>query len=80
MVENTLNWYNGEIFEAKIILAFGLIIIIMAFLFQYLGNTPYAKALLIPLLITGVIFSVIGGSMIFSNQKKNNNSRTKFYN
>lgn len=70
MLENTLNWYNGEIFEAKFILAFGLITIITAFLFQYLGNTPYSKALLIPLLMTGLIFSVIGGSMLFSNQKK----------
>ncbi len=70
MVEHTLNWYKGEIFEAKFILTFGLITLIIVFLFRYLGSTPYAKALLIPLLVAGLIFSVIGGSMYISNKKK----------
>lgn len=70
MVEQTLNWYKGEIFEAKFILAFGLTTAIIGFLVHYIGNTPYAKALLIPLLVTGLIFTTIGGSMLVSNQNK----------
>lgn len=70
MVQNTLNWYNGEIFEAKFILGFGIVLIVISLLFYYLGNTPSAKALLLPITITGLIFAGIGGSMAYSNSNK----------
>lgn len=69
MIEHTLNWYKGEIFEAKFILAFGVATILVATLFRYFGNTLNSKALFIPLLIVGLIFIAIGGSMGYSNQK-----------
>lgn len=68
MIEHTLNWYKGEIFEAKFILAFGVATILVATLFRYFGNTLNSKALFIPLLIVGLIFIAIGGSMGYSNQ------------
>lgn len=70
MVENTLNWYNGEIFEGKFILGFGISLIIIALLFYFLGNTSGAKALLFPFLVTGLIFIGIGSGGIYSNSKK----------
>lgn len=70
MVENTLNWYNGEIFEGKFILGFGISLIIIALLFYFLGNTLGAKALLFPFLVTGLIFIGIGLGGIYSNSKK----------
>ena len=51
MVEHTLNWYKGEIFEAKFILAFGIATIVVASLYRYFGSTPNAKALFIPMLL-----------------------------
>lgn len=69
MVEHTLNWYKGEIFEAKFILAFGIATIVVASLFRYFGSTLNSKALFIPMLIVGLIFIAIGGSMGYSNQK-----------
>ncbi len=70
MVEHTINWYKGEIFEAKFILAFGVATILVASLFRYFGSTPNSKALFFPMLIVGLIFIAIGGSMDYSNQKK----------
>lgn len=70
MIQNTLNWYNGEIFEAKFILGFGILLIVISLLFYYLGNTPGAKVMLLPLMITGFIFAGIGGSMAYSNSNK----------
>jgi hypothetical protein len=70
MVEHTINWYKGEIFEAKFILAFGVATIVVASLFLYFGSTPNSKALFFPMLIVGIIFIAIGGSMGYSNQKK----------
>ena len=70
MIENTLSWYKGEIFEGKLILLFGLVTVALAFLFRFWGSTPYTKALLLPVLVVGLLFTVIGGSMMYFNQKK----------
>ena len=35
-----------------------------------MGNTPNAKALLFPLLITGLMFSIMGGGMMYNNPKR----------
>lgn len=70
MLQNTINWYNGEIFEAKFILAFGFFAIVSSLLFFFLGDTPTAKALLIPMLAIGIFFSATGATMIYSNSKK----------
>lgn len=70
MIQNTINWYNGEIFEGKFILGFGFFLILTALLFYFLGNTPAAKALLIPMLVIGLFFSITGANMIYSNGKQ----------
>lgn len=67
---HTITWIKGEILEAIFITAFGLLTIAVGFFFWKLGAIPSAKALLMPLVVTGVIYSVIGISMYVSNQKR----------
>ena len=70
LINYTNNWIKGELFEAKLIVLFGIITIIAGFLFWKIGTTPNAKALFIPLLVVGAIYSAIGGGMLFSNPKR----------
>lgn len=70
LIQHTINWIKGELFEAKLIVAFGIITIIAGFLFWKIGSTPNAKALFIPLLVAGAIYSAIGGGMLYSNPKR----------
>jgi len=67
---NTSAWIKGELFEASLILSFGVITLISGFLFWKIGTTPNAKALLMPLAISGVIYAGIGGGMLVSNNKR----------
>ena len=67
---HTTAWIKGEILEALLITAFGLVTIAGGFLFWKLGSVPAAKALLLPLIVTGLIYSAIGISMYISNQKR----------
>ncbi len=67
---HTVAWIKGEILEATLITAFGLITIAGGFLFWKVGSVPAAKALLLPLIVTGIIYSAIGISMFVSNQKR----------
>lgn len=70
LIQHTTNWIKGELFEAKLIVAFGLLTIIAGFLFWKIGTTPNAKALLIPLIVVGAVYTSIGGGMLYSNPKR----------
>lgn len=69
-IQNTINWIKAEIFEAWLILAFGLFTITTGLLFWKIGTTPGSKALLWPLIFSGVIYAGIASGMLFSNQKR----------
>lgn len=66
----TQNWIKGEIFEARLILVFALVLIVSALLFFKTGTTPNAKAMFYPLLVAGLLSAVIGGGMIYNNNKR----------
>lgn len=69
-IQHSINWAKGETTEAIITGIAGLLIVISALLFWKFGNTPYAKALIIPLLIVGIIPFVSGISGVINNQKR----------
>lgn len=69
-IQHTIHWIKGELFEAKLIFAFGFASIVAGFLFWKIGSTPNAKALLIPLVVAGAIYSTIGAGMLYSNSKR----------
>lgn len=70
LIDYTINWIKGELFEAKLIVTFGIFTILAGFMFWKIGTTPNAKALFIPLVVVGLIYSVIGGGMLYSNPKR----------
>lgn len=69
-IQHTIHWIKGELFEAKLILAFGLLTTAAGFLFWKAGTTPNSKSLLIPLMVVGTIYASIGGGMLYSNPKR----------
>jgi len=70
LLDYTFDWIKGELFEAKFIIIFGIATILAGFLFWKIGTTPNAKALFFPLLVVGLIYSAIGGGMLYSNPKR----------
>jgi len=78
MIQNTLRWYEGEMFEGRFILAFGVLLIVSAFLFYFLGNTAAARALLTPFVVIGIFFSATGLTMNFSNAKKAEQAKQRY--
>lgn len=68
LIHHTLNWVKGEILEAKIMAIVGAVMILCAILFWKFGITPYAKSMVIPLLVVGTIPLVFGISGAISNQ------------
>ncbi len=68
--EHTQNWFNGELFEGKLVLTSGIIITIISLLIWKYGSTPNAKSLIIPLLLVGLLFSIGISSMMMSYSKR----------
>lgn len=67
---HTSAWIKGELFEAALILSFGILTILVSYLFWRFGTTPTAKALLLPFIITGIVYAALGGGMLVSNSKR----------
>ncbi len=70
IMQHTFSWIKGELFESKMIIAFGITTIILSILFSRIGTTPNAKALFLPFLIIGIIYAAIGSNMLYSNTKR----------
>lgn len=68
--QHTQSWIDGELLEGALVCIFGLATIIVAFLFYKLGGSPTAKALLYPLLVSGVIYTAVGISLRSSNGQR----------
>jgi hypothetical protein len=69
-IQHTTNWIKGEIFEAYLFGAFGLMCIFSSLMFWKFGETPNSKALIIPLIVVGVFFFGTAISGINSNTKR----------
>ena len=69
-IQYTLNWIKGEIFESATIAFFGFLIVTCSILCWKLGSTPYARSLVIPLLVTGLIPLVMGIGGVITNKNR----------
>ncbi|OJJ22217.1 hypothetical protein BKI52_09265 [marine bacterium AO1-C] len=69
LIHHTLDWVKGEILEAKIMAIAGVVIVLCAISFWKFGTTPYAKAMVIPMLVVGIIPLIFGISGAVSNQR-----------
>jgi hypothetical protein len=69
-IQHTTNWVKGEIFEAYIFGAFGLLLLLSSLMLWKFGDTPNSKALIIPLIVVGIFFFGTAISGINSNTKR----------
>ncbi|MCC5945331.1 MAG: hypothetical protein JJT94_10370 [Bernardetiaceae bacterium] len=70
ILEHSIAWAKGEQFEGMCIAIGGLATIVLTFLFWKYGTTPNAKSLVLPSLVLGVLFILMGIAMINSNGKR----------
>ena len=66
--ENTRQWVQGEISESIIIIVSGLLMVALGFVLNHYAKVPGAKALFLPLLVCGVLYTVIGAYNYYGNQ------------
>ena len=70
LIEYTINWCQGEIFEGKLVFLFGAVVLLVALLYWKFGATPFARAMVIPLLVVALLSITGGGYLVVNNQKR----------
>jgi hypothetical protein len=70
LIQHTLQWTKGEILEATIVGVFGVTVITCGALFWTLGNTPNGKAMVIPLLVVGLFYTIASVSGVIRNNQR----------
>jgi hypothetical protein len=70
ILEYSIAWAKGEQFEGLCIAIGGVITLLVTFLFWKYGSTLNAKSLVLPGLVLGVLFVLMGIAMINSNGKR----------
>ena len=64
-IEHTIAWCQGEILEGKIIVIYALTLMILSIFILPMTHLSNSKFLIIPLLLSALIFLMVGGSLIF---------------
>ncbi|HAA16475.1 MAG TPA: hypothetical protein DCE41_34120 [Cytophagales bacterium] len=70
LLPHTLNWCKGEMMEARYILGVGVTLVIISLCFHLIGTTPASKAMLWPLLVTGILFVGGASGMLYKNKQR----------
>lgn len=66
----TTAWLAGELFEARLVMTYGLASLGAGLALWWLGPTPAAKALGLPLLLAGLVYLGVGVSMQVTNRQR----------
>jgi len=69
-IQHAINWCKGEIFEGSMFAIYGTVLVLVSMLFRKIGNTPFTKAMFIPLLVVGLLCIIGGTSLVISNNKR----------
>jgi membrane glycosyltransferase len=77
-IHHSLNWCKGEIFEGKLSLLFGLIILLVGLSYFKWGTTPYSKAMIWPLVAVAVLAIGVGMYLISTNSNRLVHYQTQF--
>ena len=70
LIQHSINWCKREIFEGKMSLLFGVIVLMISLAYWKFGSTPYAKAMVIPILAVAVFSMSVGIYLITTNQAR----------
>jgi len=80
ILKQSVSWAEGEVLSAKLTLLYSLLIFIAAIGFWQLGKTQLAKALVVPMFVTGFLIVTIGIGLFYANHKRVTGFRTEYEN
>lgn len=70
LLKLSTDWAKAEVFSAKIVWMFSIVVVLVALGFWFLGKTAMAKAFFWPLLVSGLFLISVGAGLFFANKPR----------
>ena len=70
ILKASTDWAKSELFSTPFFVLFGVLFIAASIGFWQLGKTEMAKAYIIPTLVAGVLLTIIGLGLFFTNKSR----------
>ncbi|WP_143059198.1 hypothetical protein [Chitinophaga arvensicola] len=70
LLKLSTDWAKAEVFSARIVWLFSIIVLAAAIGFYYWGKTTMARAFIWPLLVSGVFLVAVGTGLFFANKPR----------
>ena len=70
IIEHSIAWAKGEQFEGMCIAIAGVLSLFLAGILWKYGTTVNAKSMVIPTMVFGILFALMGSYMVYSNGQR----------
>jgi len=70
ILKASTDWAKAELFSTPFFILFGVLFILASAGFWQLGKTDMAKAYIIPTLVAGILLTIIGVGLFFTNKSR----------
>lgn len=70
LLKLSTDWAKAEVFSAKMVWLFSIIVLMTALGFSYWGKTAMAKAFVWPMLVAGALLIAVGAGLFIANKPR----------
>lgn len=77
-IEYSIAWVKGEQFEGMCIAIAGIATLFATFMLWKMGTTENARSLAVPTLVLGLLFTLMGSNMVYSNGQRHHEFQQAF--
>ena len=70
IIKASTDWVKSELFSTPFFILFGVLFIVGSIGFWQLGKTEMARAYIIPTFVAGVLLTIIGVGLFFTNKSR----------
>lgn len=70
ILKTAQQWAKDELFSTPFFVLFGIVFMIASLAFWQLGKTDLARAYIIPTLVVGLLLTIIGTGLFFTNKSR----------
>ena len=70
IIKASTDWAKSELLSTPFFVLFGVLFIVASIGFWQLGKTEFAKAYIFPTLVAGVLLTIIGLGLFFTNKSR----------
>jgi hypothetical protein len=69
-IDHTTNWYKGENFEGRMLIIWGVLMVVLALYFWKFSYYDVSRVLVVPILVVGLFWGIAAGYGLIRNKQR----------